>query len=211
MTREHLIQHGAHGIHVAPRRDLLLRRRLLGAHVVRRAEREPGLRHTPAGGGTDRKCNPEVRHHRAAVIHQNIFGLDVAVHHAVPVRVVQRIGHFPGNADRLFHAQLRLAIQLVAERLALDVGHDVKQKPVRRTRVKERQNMRVLQRRGGFNLLQESLSAEHGGELRLEQLERHLAVVLHVLAQIDRRHAAFAELALDAVATGEGGVETIYL
>ena len=29
--------------------------------------------------------------------------------------------------------------------------------------------------------------------------------------EIDRGHAAFAELALDAVATSEGGVEAIYL
>jgi len=69
----------------------------------------------------------------------------------------------------------------------------------------------MLEGRRGFDLLQESLSAEHGGEFRLEQLERHLAVVLHVLAQIDRRHAAFAELALNAVATGKRAVETIYL
>ncbi len=35
---------------------------------------------------------------------------------------------------------------------------------------------------------------------RLEHLERDIAVVLQVLGQIDRRHAAFAEFGLDAVA-----------
>jgi hypothetical protein len=68
-----------------------------------------------------------------------------------------------------------------------------------------------VQRRRGFDLLQESLSAEHRGEFRLEQLERDVPLVLDVLAQIDRRHAAFAELALDVVAAGERAVETIYL
>ena len=118
---------------------------------------------------------------------------------------------FPGNADRLLNTELRLAIQLVAERLALDEGHDVEQKPVRRTRIKERQNMRVLQRRGGRDLLHESLSAKHRSEFGLQQLERDVPLVLDVLAEIDRGHAALTELALDAVATSERGVETIYL
>ena len=62
----------------------------------------------------------------------------------------------------------------------------------------------MLQRRGRPDLLHEPLGAEHGGELRLQHLDRDLAIVLQVLGEIDRRHAALAELALDAVAIGEG-------
>ena len=39
----------------------------------------------------------------------------------------------------------------------------------------------------------------------LRTLMRDLAVVLEVLREVDGRHAARAELALDAVAVGEGG------
>ena len=53
----------------------------------------------------------------------------------------------------------------------------------------------------------EPLGAEHGGELGLEDLERDLAVVLEVLGEVDGGHAALAQLALDAVAVGEGGGE----
>ena len=42
-----------------------------------------------------------------------------------------------------------------------------------------------------------------------EPFHRHLAVVLHVLGQEDDGHAAGAELALDAVAPGEGGGQTV--
>ena len=63
--------------------------------------------------------------------------------------------------------------------------------------------------RGGLDLLHEALGAEHGGELGLQDLEGDLAVVLEVLGEVDRRHAALAELALDAVAIGEGGREAI--
>ena len=67
----------------------------------------------------------------------------------------------------------------------------------------------MLQRGGGLDLHHEPLGAEHGGELGLQDLERDLAVVLEVLGEVDGGHAALAELALDAVAVGEGGGEAV--
>ena len=63
----------------------------------------------------------------------------------------------------------------------------------------------MLQRRRGLDLHHEPFGADDGGELGLEDLERHLAVVLQVLREVDRGHAALAQLPLDAVAVGEGG------
>ena len=65
----------------------------------------------------------------------------------------------------------------------------------------------MLQVGGDLDLGEEPLGAEHGGELGLEDLDGDLAVVLEVVGEIDRRHAALAELALDAVAVGQGGLE----
>ncbi|MBL0172096.1 MAG: hypothetical protein IPP90_15500 [Gemmatimonadaceae bacterium] len=79
------------------------------------------------------------------------------------------------------------------------------------TAVEQRQDARALQRRRGLDLLHKPLGAEHGGEFGLQELERDLAIVLEVLAQIHRRHSAFAELAENAVAAGEGGVEALGL
>ena len=58
----------------------------------------------------------------------------------------------------------------------------------------------MLQVRRGLDLGQEPLGAEHRGQLRAQDLERDLAVVPEVLGEVDGRHAAGAELALDAVA-----------
>ena len=69
----------------------------------------------------------------------------------------------------------------------------------------------MLQRRRGRDLLHEPLGAQHGGELRLEDLERDLALVLDVLGQVDGGHAARAELALDGVAVGEGVAEALVM
>jgi hypothetical protein len=58
----------------------------------------------------------------------------------------------------------------------------------------------MLQRGGGGDLLYEPFGTEHRGEFGLEDLERHLAMVLEVFGQVHRRHAASPELALDEVA-----------
>ena len=65
----------------------------------------------------------------------------------------------------------------------------------------------MLQRGRRLDLDHEPLGAEHRGEFGLEDLDRDLAVVLEVLGEVDRRHAAGAELALDAVAVGQSSGE----
>ena len=65
----------------------------------------------------------------------------------------------------------------------------------------------MLQVGGGLDLGEEALGADDGGELGPQHLDRDLAVVLEVVGEVDRGHAALAQLALKAVAVGEGGGE----
>ncbi len=65
----------------------------------------------------------------------------------------------------------------------------------------------MLQAGGGADLGQEAVGAHHGGEFRLEDLERDPARVPEVVRQVDGRHPAFAQFAFDAVAAVERGVE----
>ena len=67
----------------------------------------------------------------------------------------------------------------------------------------------MLQAGGELDLAQEPLGAERRGELGMEHLEGDRAVVLEVLGQVDRRHAAAAELALERVAIGERRLERL--
>ena len=46
-------------------------------------------------------------------------------------------------------------------------------------------------------------------QVRSKDLDRHLAVVLEVLGQIDRGHATGPELALDLVAVSQGGGQAL--
>ena len=55
----------------------------------------------------------------------------------------------------------------------------------------------------------EPLRTEYRAQLRSEQFDGYLAVVLEVLSEIDRAHAPFAERPLDPVAVGQGGGELL--
>ena len=128
--------------------------------------------------------------------------------HAGPVGRRQRLRDLAEQPYGLGHRQLAAAGQAVAEGLALDVGHDVIEEAVGVARVDQAEDMGVLEPGGDLDLAGEPLGAERGGQLGAQDLHRHLAVVLQVLGEIHGRHAALAELALDAVAGGEGRLQS---
>lgn len=67
----------------------------------------------------------------------------------------------------------------------------------------------MLEMRRHPNFAQEPFAAEHGAKLRIEDLERDLAIVFRVACEIDRGHSSTADLAFDVVATGERGPELL--
>jgi hypothetical protein len=139
---------------------------------------------------------------------EDVLRLDVPVHYALAVRVVERARHLLRDGQRLLNAELRLTVQLVAQRLAAHERHHVIEKSVGRAGIDEREDVRMVEPGADADLLQKSLGAEHRGELGTQDLERHHAVVLHVPGEIDRGHPTGAELAFDRVAAGESRGET---
>ena len=67
----------------------------------------------------------------------------------------------------------------------------------------------MLQVGDGLDLAQESLGADHGGELRPEHLDGDLAVVSQILREVYRGHATGAELAHEVVPAGERGSQGV--
>jgi hypothetical protein len=121
---------------------------------------------------------------------------------ALAVRVVERRGHLAGQLDGLFDAQLRFAVELPPERLALDVGHDVEQQPVGLARVVQRQDVGVGELGRDADLTQEPLGAERGRELGAQHFECHQAIMSEIAREIDHRHPATTQLTLDRVTVG---------
>ena len=61
----------------------------------------------------------------------------------------------------------------------------------------------MLEIRRDLDLGEKPLDAEHRAEVRLEDLERDVAVVAQIAREVDGRHAARADLTLDLVMRGE--------
>ena len=59
----------------------------------------------------------------------------------------------------------------------------------------------------GLDLAQEAVWTQRRGQLRPQDLDRNLTVVLQVLGQIDRGHPAGAEFAFDTVAILQSSCE----
>ena len=142
-----------------------------------------------------------------AALEQNVFRLDVAMHHTTLMRVLQRVCHFAGNAQRVVDGQLLFAIQPIAQRLAIHKRHDVEDGAVHLTRIMQRENVRMLQICRRLDLGQKPLGANRHREFGLEHLDRDLAIVLEVLGEIDGSHATSAKFTLDAVAATQRRAE----
>ncbi|HKW41593.1 MAG TPA: hypothetical protein VJN39_10105 [Gemmatimonadales bacterium] len=92
-----------------------------------------------------------------------------------------------------------------------DLRRHLGAEPAHLTGVVQRQDVVVIEPGGDRDLAQEPVGADHRRELGSEHLDRHLAVVFHVVGEGDGRHAAAAELALDGVAGCQGSVEALEL
>ena len=66
----------------------------------------------------------------------------------------------------------------------------------------------MAQLRRELDLAQEALRAQRLRDLGIHHLDRHVTVVLEVVREVHRGHAARAELALDAIAVGQRGRES---
>jgi hypothetical protein len=65
----------------------------------------------------------------------------------------------------------------------------------------------MLQLRGNLDLPKESRATHRSGEILAQHLHRDLTVVLLILGEIDRRHAAAADLAIDAISATKSIVQ----
>ena len=135
---------------------------------------------------------------------EDVLRFDVAVDHTVTVGIVQGVGDLACNPERLLDRKLGLSLEPVAETLPFYVRHGVPQETGHLAGGQYRQNVRVVQSSGDSDLVEEALAAERGGQIGMEQLERDGAATLQVLREVDRGHAAPAELAFDPVTVAQG-------
>ncbi len=178
--------------------------RLLGRQVGRGAEHRADLRDVRLLGGLGDAEVGELDH--AVGVDEQVAGLDVAVHDAVAMRVVEPAAglgeHVHGGARRHRPA----VAQQLGARVPVDELHDdeLARRVAVRAEVEDLHDVRVHEPRGGERL---ALEARHEarvlGQVLGEQLDRHVALQPGVERELDRGHAADAEAAVEPVAVGE--------
>ena len=135
---------------------------------------------------------------------ENVLGLDVAVHEARAVCVVEPSADFARDAHDVAHRQVLLFHQAIAQRSARNEGRDVIQQSFGVTGIDERNDVRMCKARGDTDLAKEPLRPHRCRKLGPKHFDRDLAAVLLLFGQVHRRHAAGAQLPLDGIPGSEG-------
>ncbi len=157
--------------------------------------------------GVGRQRDAKIRDDGLPLEQEDVLGLDVAMHDAACVRVVQRLGHVADDLEGVVDREASLALQPLAQRLAAHEGHYVEEVSPRVPRVEQGHDVRMAQPRRDLDLAKKPVGAYGASELRIEHLDRDLAAVADVVSEIDGRHPAPADLALDPVTAADGGAE----
>jgi len=137
---------------------------LLGTHVEWCTHHHTGKRQPLSARLAERSRDPEIHDLGMSTLEENVLGLDVAMNHLSLMRVAQRVGDFMGDPERVVHGGLLLAIEPLAQRLTVDVRHDLVEESVGLAGVVEPENVWVTQRGRRRDLAEESLRVEGGCE-----------------------------------------------
>ena len=183
------VEERAQGVDVGPSVDVAAGD-LLRAEVAERAHQHARARHAALAG---RPRQAEVHHAHAdaeslLARHHDVLGLDVAVHHAARVAVVQGLGGLDADVDDV--AELRVLPQERAQVRALHQRHDEVERVVVPAEVVDRDDGRVVHLRHQLRLALEALLGLGAQLGRRDQLDGDVAIEPRVAGAIDDPHAA---------------------
>jgi hypothetical protein len=133
---------------------------------------------------------------------ENVLRLQVPVHHSPLVGARQGIGQIAQDSGRVWKRESVVPRNPVAQRLTLDVRHDIVELAVRLARVVETDNVRVGHPGCDPDLVEKPLGSRRS-ETLIEDLHRHRPVVPRVVSQVHRGHPAATQFADDGVPSGQ--------
>jgi len=178
---------------------------LLRRDVVRRAE---GLALGPVGFGDVAGQAHVGEFDEPLAGEHDVAGLDVAVDEVAVVCGPQALGHLADDRHRLGRVEPLADLQQVGQRPAIDVLHDDGHGVGERPDLVNRHDVRMRQDRRSAGLPQEPLAGLRlAGRSRMQHLDRHHPVHLHLPAPVDDRLGPPADAAQHFQAGGLRGDE----
>ena len=208
----HLVEHDPERVDVGARVNRLATH-LLGRHVRQRplepADR-PRRRLFDVGGGARQLRQAEVQHlHPALGRDDDVGRLEIAVHDAALVRLLERRRHVAAECRDLFLRE-RAAGDVLRQRLAGHVLHDQEVDPVAAVEIVHRGDVRVVQPGQRLRFTPEPPPCRLVGQhARWQHLEGDVAIEMLVAGAVDLAHPAFAEL-LDDPVVREGAADHFF-
>ena len=147
--------------------------------------------------------NPEVRNEDSAVRRQqDVGGLDVAMDDPAAMRGVERVSDLGEDHNGLPRFERAVLVEVLAQRRPVHELHDDRLDVAVGAGVEDRHDPRMREPGRGHRLAPEPLDERVvGGEMRMQQLHRHLAGEGLVSGLPDLRHAAGGDEAVEAVPT----------
>ena len=195
----HLVEHDAEREQIAADVDFVAFD-LLGRHVARRADDEPGLGQCPVDRSApgERPGDPEVEQLDPVFRQKHIRRLQVAVHDPGVVQSSERAEHRQRDLRRLRRRQ-RAAFQPRAQRLPVEQFHRQEQLGAVLFDLVQLTDIRMADAGRGAGLPPQAAPLELVGALA-DPLDRHRAIQALVVGGMNDAHPALSELSPHAVA-----------
>ena len=141
-----------------------------------------------------------------ARVEKHVGGLHITMHETARMRFIEGACDLCEDADRVRRVQTT-ALQALVQVTPLDVAHGYEEEIVSRPRLVDRDDVRMVDRRGQLRLAQEAVTKRFvSGQAGGQQLQRDLPLEPQILGQVDDAHAAEAQQRLDPIA-GELGAD----
>ena len=194
---EHLVEQHAKAVQIGAGIDPLAAN-LLGTHIARRTDRQSGTGHDRAAA--EGFGNAKVGQHRVAVLtKQDVLRLDIAVNDIAAVCVIQSADDGPGDGQRF--GQRQTGADTLLQGAAGQVFHRQIIGALVRGDVIDGNDVRIAELGDDAAFAQEALGEFLiGGQNRLDDLERDMAMQGFLHCQVDDGHATLPEFAFDLVA-----------
>ena len=164
-------------------------------------------RAVPGAGAADRLRDAEVGDDGGALSKEHVLRLDVAMHHALTVRVRERLGDVAQNGNDVVQRKQPVSIEPRTERLAINERHRVVEQLATDRRGEQRHDVRMLEARRQLDLTTKTLGADPLRELGCEDLHDDASAQRPLFGKKNARHSTTAELPLDGVDVADGLVE----
>ena len=204
LAGRHLVEHDPERVDVRARVNRLTTH-LFGRHVRQRpsefgARLRLGL--CGIGGWVRQLRQAKVQHlHPALGCDDDVGGLEIAVHDAAFVRLLERRGHVAAKRGDLLFRQRATGNEL-RQRVARDELHDQEVEPVAAVEIVNRGDVRVIQPGQRLRFASEPAPCRLVGQhARWQYFEGDVAIEVLVASAVDLAHAAFAQLGGDLIMT----------